>query len=200
MAHSETRRPRGTTPPHSSRRATSLRIAGLLAALCLCMFAQTDGTARAEAGQVAATGNLKAEVTHVDVSKFPQIRVYVSVSDAGGGQIDDNLPAKLRLFEGGRLVAEKTLTGGHKVFTALVIDTSRSMAGDKLSKSKEAAVSFVEIAPPNFQTACVRFATGASVVSQFGERRETTRDLINSLVADGSTALQDGVGQALDML
>jgi uncharacterized protein YegL len=97
-------------------------------------------------------------------------------------------------------VAEKTLSGGHRVFTVLVIDTSRSMAGDKLSKAKEAAVSFVEIAPPNFQTACVRFANGATVVGQFGERRETTQDLINSLVADGSTALQDGVGQALDML
>lgn len=194
MAHARTRRPRRTTRPHASRRAASLRVAALLAALCLC------AASGAGAGRGAATGSLKAEVTHVDVSKFPQVRVYVSVSDAGGGQIDDNLPAKLRLFENGRPVAEKTLSGGHRVFTVLVIDTSRSMAGDKLSKAKEAAVSFVELAPQNFQTACVRFATGASVVSQFGERRETARDLVNSLVADGSTALQDGVGRALDIL
>lgn len=194
MAHTATRRPHGTTPPSGSRRATSPRAAALLAALCLC------AAARVEAQQAAAPGSLKAEVTHVDVSKFPQVRAYVSVSDAGGGPIDDNLPARLRLFENGKPVTEKTLSGGHRVFTVLMIDTSRSMAGDKLSRAKEAAVSFVEMAPPNFQTACVRFATGASVVSQFGERRETTRDLINSLVADGSTALQDGVGRALDML
>lgn len=200
MMHTETREPRGTTTLHGLRRATSPWGIVLLAVLCLCAVAPAGGVARVEARQIVAPGSLKAEVTHVDVSKFPRVRAYVSVSDAGGAQIDDNLPAKLRLFENGRAVAEKTLSGGHKVFTVLVIDTSRSMAGDKLSKALEAAVSFVEMAPPNFQTACVRFATGASVVSQFGERRETTRDLINSLVADGSTALQDGVGRALDML
>lgn len=200
MVHTQARRPRADCPSHNPRRPVPLRLTALVAALCICAAAQAGCAARAETGEAAAPGSLKAEVTHVDVSKFPQVRVYISVSGAGGGQIDDNLPARLRLFENGKPVAEKTLSGGHRVFTVLAIDTSRSMAGDKLSKAKEAAVGFVEMAPPNFQTACVRFATGASVVSQFGERRETTRDLINSLVADGSTALQDGVGRALNML
>lgn len=181
-------------------RAASLHAAALLLTLHLFGLVGWCQPAPGQTPDAAAPARLKAGVTHVDVSKFPHIRAYVSISDAGGGQIDDNLPAKLRLFENGEPVAEKTLSGGHTVFTVLVIDTSGSMLGDKLGKAKEAAVSFVEMAPPNFQTACVRFANGASVVSRFGERRETTRELINSLVADGSTALQDGVGQALDML
>jgi uncharacterized protein YegL len=200
MAHTVTRRQHGTSKAHSRLCAASIRVTVLLAALCLCAAAQLSSMARVVAGQVAVTESLKAEVTHVDISKFPQVRVYVSVSDAGGGQIDDNLPARLRLFENDRFVAEKTLSGGHRVFTVLVIDTSLSMAGDKLAKAKEAAISFIRAAPPNFQTACVRFGTAASVISQFGERRETTRDIIDSLVAGGTTALQDGVGQALDML
>lgn len=176
--------------------------AALLIALYLCSLVEPSRAITGQTPDAAAPtpASPKAKVTHVDVSNFPYVRVYVSISDAWGEQINDNLPVKLRLYENGKPVAEKMLSGGHKVFAVLVIDTSASMAGDKLTKAKEAAVSFVEMAQPNFQTACVRFADGASVVSQFGERRETTRDLINSLVADGLTALQDGIGQALDML
>ncbi|HEY1404690.1 MAG TPA: VWA domain-containing protein, partial [Pyrinomonadaceae bacterium] len=163
-----------------ARRAAALNAAALIVAIHLCGLAGWGQPMRGQPPEAAAHVRPRAEVTHIDVSKFPHIRAYVSISDAAGGQIDDNLPAKLRLYENGKPVAEKTLSGGHRVFTVLVIDTSASMAGDTLTKAKEAAVSFIEMSPSNFQTACVRFADSASVVSQFGDGRETARELINS--------------------
>lgn len=171
-----------------------------LRAVALLMLHLSGLAVSGQAIQEQTPDQLKAEVTHVDTSNFPNVRVYVSISDEQGSQLGDGLPVKLTLSENGRSVAEKVLSGGHKVYTVLVIDTSASMAGEKLRKAQEAAVNYVEMSPPNFQTACVRFSSNASVISRFEESRATTREMINSLVADGQTALQDGVGQALDLL
>ena len=142
----------------------------------------------------------RAEVTYVDVSKFPAVRVSIAVTDAQGKQLPDHLPARLTLYENGRPVAESTLSSGYQVSTVLVIDTSGSMSGEKLQKAKEAALRYVNQSLPGYQTACVRFSSGAAVVSRFGDDVEKLRASINGLTAEGATALQDGAGLALDLL
>jgi Mg-chelatase subunit ChlD len=150
--------------------------------------------------EAAAAAQYQAEVTHVDVSKFPTVRVSIAVSDAQGKQIPDHLPVRLTLYENGQKVTETSLSSGYQVSTVLVIDTSGSMSGEKLTKAREAALKYISQSPSGSQTACVRFSNDAAVVSRFEYSPEKLRASINSLGAGGATALQDGIGLALDLL
>ncbi len=86
---------------------------------------------------------------------------------------------------------------------ALVIDTSSSMTGEKLSDAKDAAVSFVglmDLAPGRDQVAVVRFDTDAQVVSELTGDRAAVVDGIRSLETHRGTHIDLGLLTALDEL
>lgn len=150
---------------------------------------------------ITATAQHIARITQVDTKDFPTIRVYVSVTDEKGNPIPDNLPVELSLSEDGGLVSQQTLSKGWTVSSVLVLDVSGSMKSeDKLQKAKEAALRFLDMAPPEHAVAVVAFANGASTIGSFRDSRNTLRSRIRNLSTGGSTALQDGIGIALDLL
>jgi hypothetical protein len=142
-----------------------------------------------------------ARITQIDSQNFPRIRVYVSVTDEQGEPIPDNLPVSLSLYEGGTLVSQEVLSPGWTVSSVLVLDVSGSMKdADKLQKAKEAALKYIELAPAEHKIAVVGFSNTAWTVGTFTDSRETLRSRIRNLSASGSTALQDGIAVALDLL
>ncbi|MDO5689877.1 MAG: Cna B-type domain-containing protein [Tissierellia bacterium] len=88
----------------------------------------------------------------------------------------------------------------------LVIDTSYSMSGAKLSNAKAAAVQFVEQLltddQPNTRIALVSFSGGATTDSPFLKHADkaTLINSINSLTANGGTHTQAGVHRAGELL
>jgi hypothetical protein len=149
---------------------------------------------------VAAAGQNVARITQIDSQNFPTIRVYVSVTDASGNPLPDNLPVSLSLYEGGTLISRQVLSPGWAVSSVLVLDVSGSMKGDKLQKAKEAALRYVALAPAEHKVAVVGFNSTAWTVSTFADSREILRGRVMNLSADGNTALQDGIALALDLL
>ncbi len=79
----------------------------------------------------------------------------------------------------------------------LVLDTSGSMAGDRMNAAKAAATAFVDAAPAETRVGLVTFSDVVTVRSKPTLERAAVRDAIAALVADGSTSLYDGVQAAL---
>ncbi|HEU4397594.1 MAG TPA: VWA domain-containing protein [Actinomycetota bacterium] len=87
----------------------------------------------------------------------------------------------------------------------LVVDVSGSMEADdvkptRLDAAREAAGRFLDKLPARFQVGLVIFASEAETLVQPTTDRAAIRDALASLRADGSTAMGDGLNNALDVI
>jgi len=87
----------------------------------------------------------------------------------------------------------------------LVVDVSGSMEADdvkptRLDAAREAASRFLDKLPARFQVGLVIFASEAETLVQPTTDRAAIRDALASLRADGSTAMGDGLNNALDVI
>jgi VWFA-related protein len=129
------------------------------------------------------------------------IRVYVSVTDDKGNPIPDDQPVDLFLYEDGKEVSHQVLSTGWAVTSVLVLDQSGSMNDpSKIEKAKEAAIRYITAASPQHTVALVVFDDYARIVSKIGTDRSVVTSQVQKVKAHGGTALQDGIGLALDML
>lgn len=148
----------------------------------------------------SASAQYVVRKTQVDISKFPVIRVFVSITDAAGNPIPDDRKVDIVLREDGREVAKDSVSQGHEVSSVLVLDVSQSMAGEKLASAQEAAINYVNQAQPNHQIAVVTFSSGAAVWTDFTADKDRLRSRIQQLSVKGSTSLQEGIATALNLL
>ena len=85
----------------------------------------------------------------------------------------------------------------------LVIDTSGSMAGDKIEQAKTAAQLFVENMPPQNQVGLVRFDSAVTLVvppaSAEGNRGEIIQQ-IGTLEVGGDTSLYDAIQESIKIM
>jgi Ca-activated chloride channel homolog len=87
----------------------------------------------------------------------------------------------------------------------LVVDVSGSMEADdveptRLDAAREAAGRFLDKLPARFQVGLVIFASEAETLVPPTTDRTAVRDALASLNADGSTAMGDGLDNALDVI
>src|SRR3954470_2308541 len=86
----------------------------------------------------------------------------------------------------------------------LAMDTSGSMmatdvAPSRLASAKQAAATFVDALPPAFQVGLVTFSTSAQVAVRPTNDRAEIHAALDSLVAEGGTALGDAIGTSTDL-
>ncbi|HZA40317.1 MAG TPA: VWA domain-containing protein [Actinomycetota bacterium] len=87
----------------------------------------------------------------------------------------------------------------------LAIDTSGSMkAADvdptRLAAAQRSAASFVDRLPAKFKVALVTFADNAQVLAQPSTDRPSVQSALDSLNADGATAMGDAIVDALELV
>jgi Ca-activated chloride channel homolog len=86
----------------------------------------------------------------------------------------------------------------------LAMDVSGSMlatdvAPSRLASAKQAASAFVDQLPPSFQVGLVTFSTDAEVAVRPTTDRAQVHAALDSLVAEGGTALGDAIGTSADL-
>ena len=82
----------------------------------------------------------------------------------------------------------------------LAIDTSGSMAGAPIEAARDAAISLIDQLNEGDEVAIVRFSNNVSLALDFTTDRAVARDVLNSLVAQGETALYDASAFTADLL
>jgi VWFA-related protein len=150
----------------------------------------------------AQAGN-SARVTQVDSSRYPDVTLYVSVTNPAGQPVGGLTARDFTVSEDGQPVTVSGFVGGGAgaVATALVIDRSGSMAeSGKLDGAKDAARAFVEQMRPGDRTALIAFSSDTRVLQPFTADQASLLDAIDRIEPDGGTALYDGVAAGVDTL
>jgi VWFA-related protein len=142
-------------------------------------------------------------ITQVDNSKFPQVTLYISITNAAGEPVNV-APSSLQVYENGELMTPTELTGQGEIgplTTLLVIDISGSMINsNKMAGAKAAAVAYIEQMRPEDQAGVIGFNTEVKVVQPVTGDRAALKSAINSLVPDGNTAMFNALDKGVDVL
>lgn len=153
--------------------------------------------------KASAQGVPTITITQVDNSKFPQVTVYISVTDAAGEPLGVS-PSSLQVYENGVLMTPTAISGQGEIgqlTTLLVIDISGSMFNSKkIVGAQEAAKAYVEQMRPQDQAGLISFNTEVKVVQPVTSDRTALIAAIDSLVPDKDTAMFDALAQGVQTL
>ena len=151
----------------------------------------------------AQTDGARIRITQVDNSKFPQVTLYVSVTDAKGEPLAVE-PGQIQISENGKLMQPQQISGSGQIgslTTLLVMDVSGSMnnAG-KLLAAKAAAKAYVDKMRPGDQAGLLTFNTKVTYAQPITSDRTALIQAIDDLKAENDTAMFDALAQADQIL
>ena len=142
-------------------------------------------------------------ITQVDTSEFPQVTVYVSVTDVNGEPVAV-AASQLVLDENGVEINPDSVTGVWEVGplnTLLVIDISGSMNSlGKLAAAKDAAIAYVNQSRPNDATGLLTFNTQHEYVQPLTTDTQVLVAAIDGLIAYDDTAMYDALMRGVEIL
>lgn len=163
-------------------------------ALALIMAVGVPGAAWSDVpGQVLAVTPAD-ETVDVVLGPLPLERGETVTSDAAVTSLDGK-PVRAEIVSTGPM---EVAAPSREV--VLVLDTSGSMAGERMAAAKAAATAYLDAAPKDLKIGLVTFADGVTVRTAPTLDRTGTRAAITALEAQGSTSLYDGVLAALASL
>ncbi len=145
------------------------------------------------------------KITQVDNSKFPQVTVYVSVTNAAGEPVGVD-PSTIQISENGQVMQASNLSGGKQggvgpLTTMLVIDISGSMKlAGKLDGAKAAAKAYVDQMRPGDQAGLIAFDTHNTYVQKLTQDHTALKSAIDGLKTGSDTAMYDAVITGEDAL
>jgi Ca-activated chloride channel family protein len=153
---------------------------------------------------VSAQGEApQIRISQVDNSKFPNVTVYVSVTNAAGEPVGID-PATIEIHENGQLMQPVDIQGGGEaggeaipVTTMLVMDISGSMdKNDKLAAAKEAAKSYVDQMLPGDQAGLIAYDTQVYTVQPLTTDVAALTGAIDGLKTGSDTAMYNALVEA----
>jgi VWFA-related protein len=156
----------------------------------------------------AQTEEPQIRITQVDNSKFPNVTVYVSVTNAAGEPVGVD-PATIQISESGQVMQPMKLQGGGEaiggeiipVTTMLVIDISGSMdKGDKIGAARDAAKAYINGMREGDQAGLITFDTQVYRVQEVTADRAALTAAIDGLKTGSDTAMYNGILEATKAL
>ncbi len=158
---------------------------------------------------LAQTNNPQPQIkiTQVDNSKFPQVTVYVSVTNAAGEPVGVD-PSTIQIAENGQTMQPSSVNGGGQgaagavpLTTMLVMDVSGSMnQNGKLDGAKAAAKAYVDQMRPGDQAGLMTFDTKVTYVQQITGDHQALIQAIDGIKTRSDTAMYDALIAAEDAL
>ncbi len=155
--------------------------------------------------QTPTPASPQIRITQVDTSKFPQVTVYVSVTDANGQPVGVD-PSTIQISENGQAMKTSVANGAGgqtnakglgQLTTLLVIDISGSMAtANKLTLAKAAANAYVDQMRPGDQAGLIAFDTHVEANQAVTADHQLLKQAINALQPGTDTAMFDALMQA----
>lgn len=146
---------------------------------------------------------IKLQITGINVSQYPTVVVNANVFDKVGQPVlglgEKDFKVVGDLTQNMRVVKVENLTDDSLSFAVvLAIDTSSSMTGMPIERTKEAAISFINSIGPSDPVAIVTFDNKARLVQDFTTDKTVLTNIITNLSYGGQTALYDGAALAIN--
>lgn len=168
----------------------------LLPTIVLLLFLTLDAPLEA-----FAQNSLQVRITQVDTSKFPNVTVYVSVTDSAGEPVGVDASA-IQIYENGELMQPLDIRGGGEgqadpLTTMLVIDISGSMdKNNKIDAAKEAAKTYITQMRPGDQAGLIAFDTQVYTIQPITTDTVALINAIDGLETGSDTALFNALAEA----
>jgi VWFA-related protein len=165
----------------------------ILLLLAISAFPFAAASAQGEEPQI--------RITQVDNSKFPNVTVYVSVTNAAGEPVGVD-PATIQIMESGQAMQPVNIQGGGAalggeiipVTTMLVIDISGSMdKGNKIGAAQDAAKAYINGMREGDQAGVITFDTQVYRVQEVTPDKAALTAAIDGLKTGSDTAMYDGI-------
>jgi Ca-activated chloride channel homolog len=174
---------------------------GFLIAFLLLSLLVTSGSR--QYFQPALQNKIILQITQVDTSEFPVVRVYVSVRDEKNEPLPIN-PGRLILKENGKPVDVQDIQGSqvvNELTSMLVLDISGSMnfAG-KLEAAKLAAKDFIRQLRTQDKAGIITFNTKVNLVNAVTSDHSLLLKSIDRIQARDDTAMYDALIKAVELL
>lgn len=150
---------------------------------------------------VFAQSDLQVRITQVDKSNFPNVTVYVSVTDSAGEPAGVD-PAAIQIYENGILMEPADIRGGGEglaepLTSMLVIDISGSMQkNNKLEAAREAAKTYITQMRAGDQAGLIAFDTQTYLVQPVTADTAMLLDAIDGLRTGSDTAMFNALIEA----
>jgi VWFA-related protein len=142
-------------------------------------------------------------ITQVDSSQFPEVEVYVSVTDSDGEPVAVR-PDRIVLRENGVAVEPDEIVARGEtgpLNTLLIFDVSGSMnSAGKLATAKEAAKAYLDTMRADDQVGLLTFNTEVRYAQPLTSDRETLHSAIDDLTAEEDTAMYDALVEGVQLL
>jgi VWFA-related protein len=138
------------------------------------------------------------KITQVDNSKFPQVTVYVSVTNAAGEPVGVD-PSTIQLSENGQVMQPAGVQGGSEgsaapLTTMLVVDVSGSMdKNGKIDGAKAAAKAYVDQMRSGDQAGLMVYNTQVNYVQQLTQDHAVLNQAIDGITTGGDTSMYDAL-------
>lgn len=156
----------------------------------------------------SAQGDTQIRITQVDNSKFPNVTVYISVTNSAGEPVGID-PATIQIFENGQLMQPIDIQGGGDavggknipVTTMLVIDISGSMdKGNKIGAARDAAKAYISGMRAEDQAGVITFDTQVYRVQDVTSDKAVLTAAIDGLKTGSDTAMYNAILEATKAL
>jgi Ca-activated chloride channel family protein len=152
---------------------------------------------------LALEDGVNIRITQVDNSMFPQVTVYVSVTNSSGEPLAVD-PDRIQILENGQMMQPFQVSGSGGIgplTSLLAIDVSGSMYDSgKLNAAKAAAQAYIEQMRPGDQAGLLTFNTNVTLLQAITTDHATLFQAINSLDARGDTTMFDALDKAVQLL
>ena len=154
----------------------------------------SDGTE----ARASVTSGRRIVIESVDVVP---VTVYAIARGAKGAYVDELRSNDVQLYENGRpQVVEQFSAERRPLRIAIVLDTSRSMEGDKLKSAVASAIAFLSVLQPGDEGLVVGFSDEVSILQDLTSDRRKLESAIRSVSAKGGSSLYDAIYGASERL
>jgi Ca-activated chloride channel family protein len=177
------------------RRGIARRLAGLAAMLALVLARPAGGAGPDMAGGEERNQGFRFR------SAVDLVNVTVTVTDASGRFVPGLQASDFRVYENGE---PQTVTHFSNervpVSLGITLDTSGSMAGDKIVSARQALDRFLfELLDPDDEVFLYRFTERADLLVSWTRDRQRVSRALAGIAPRGGTALYDAVAEAVPL-
>lgn len=139
-------------------------------------------------------------ILQVDDANYPQMTVLVSVADANGIPIKGLQKDNFLITEDGRaapIQAVREVSGTAELNMALALDVSGSMKGQPIDATRQAAARVLQSLSPQDKAALLIFNQKVKELAPLSTDRNALIAALQSIQANGDTALYDAIHQGV---
>jgi VWFA-related protein len=155
-------------------------------------------------GSVSGQAPVVVRINQVDAAAFPHVAVYLTVADGNGLPVEKLTEANFLLNEDKGAVPASALnlsqTQANPLALSVALDVSGSMGGKPLEDTKAAATQLITTLAAEDEVALLSFNEVVSPQVTLTTDRATLLAAVEGLAAEGGTAFNDAVFEAVEQL